>query len=311
MFKFIIGNFMLGDSSVYYSNKEKENDSEMANLHNDFLTFEQNISVSSSRITKLINSRQALERRIVEHFRLKYGVTIPKFYIQGSYKMKTMILDSSSTYDVDLGIYFSEKPSVTSGTLQRWVAEAVEGHTEDGVQHRDKCVRVVYRGDFHIDLPVYYQRNYDRHPYLATKNGGWLESDPKELCDWFVNKKDAKGQLVRLVKYFKAWAKTRSRKMPSGIALTVLATKNYKANDRDDVAFYETAQAILSAMFWGLECINPAAPGDDLLNRLEYSQKRNFHAALKELVQGGKQAIDSYNTFTASNIWRQQLGNKF
>ena len=283
----------------------------MANLHNDFLAFEQNISVSSSKITKLRNSKQALERRIVEHFRLKDGVTIPKFYIQGSYKMKTMILDNSSTYDVDLGIYFSEKPSVTSGTLQKWVVEAVKEHTTGGVQHKEKCIRVVYRGEFHIDLPVYYQTNNDRNPYLATKNGGWMESDPKELCDWFAQKKDKGGQLIHLVKYFKAWAKNRSRKMPSGIALTVLATKNYKANDRDDVAFYETARAILSAMFWGVECINPAAPGDDLLNRLEYSQKRNFHAALKELVQDGKQAIDSYNTFTASNIWRQQLGSKF
>ena len=302
---------MLGDSSAYYSNKEKENDSKMANLHNEFLAFEQNISVSSSRTTKLRNSRQALERRIVEHFRLKYGVTIPKFYIQGSYKMKTMILDSSSTYDVDLGIYFLEKPSVVAQTLQKWVVEAVQGHTTGGVQHKEKCVRVVYQGDFHIDLPVYYQSDYDRHPYLATKNGGWLKSDPKELCDWFANKKDANGQLIRLVKYFKAWAKNRSRKMPSGIALTVLAVNNYRANDRDDLAFYETAKAMLNAMFWGIECINPAAPGDDLLNRLEYSQKKNFQAALKELVQNGQEAIDSYNTRTASNIWRQQLGSRF
>jgi len=317
MFKFIIGNFMLGDSSAYYSNKEKENDPKMANLHNEFLAFEQNISVSRSRTTKLRTSRQALERRIVEHFRLKYGVTIPKFYIQGSYKMKTMILDSSSTYDVDLGIYFSEKPSVEAATLQKWVIEAVRRHTVDGVQHKDKCVRVVYRRDFHIDLPVYYQTSNDRNPYLATKNGGWMESDPKELCDWFSNNKDANGQLIRLVKYFKAWAKNRSRKMPSGIALTVLATKNYRANDRDDVAFYETAKAVLNSFpsnFLGtkkITCVNPAAPGDDLLDRLNSDQKDRFYNALKELVHDGGQAINNSDTSTASNLWRKQLGNKF
>lgn len=319
MINFIIGGAVLIGGAIYYLIKEEEteNDLEMANLHNEFLAFEQKITVPSSKITKLKNSRQALERRIVAHFRQKTGVSTPKFYIQGSYKMKTMILDNSSTYDVDLGIYFLEKPSVEAATLQKWVIEAVQGHTVGGVQHREKCVRVVYQGDFHIDLPVYYKTNSDQNPYLATKRGSWLKSDPKELCDWFTNSKDAGGQLIRLVKYFKAWAKNRSRKMPSGIALTVLATNNYVANDRDDVAFYETARAMLNSFpsgFFGpkMNCINPAAPKDDLLDRLDSNQKDRFYQALKELVHDGGQAINNYsNALTASNIWRQQLGNKF
>ena len=73
----------------------------------------------------------------------------------------------------------------------------MKDHTVSGVEHRDKCIRVIYKGDFDIDLPVYYKTQQDKHPYLATKNG-WLKSDPKELCDWFENKKDKNGQMMRL-----------------------------------------------------------------------------------------------------------------
>jgi hypothetical protein len=302
--------------SLYFIFKEDEKaenqtNNKMTNLHNNFLAFERNISVSSSRQQKLRQSRLALENRIREYFRQKSNVLIPRFYIQGSYKMKTMILDNSKTYDVDLGVYFLQEPNVTPKTLQQWVANATSGHTSAGIQHKDKCIRVIYQGDFHIDLPVYYfQPNYDRHPYLATKNG-WMLSDPKELCDWFAQKKDAGGQMIRLVKYFKAWAKKRTKKMPSGIALTVLVANNYKADGRDDRAFIQTARAIYNSLSWSIKCKNPASPNDDLLDRLDYAQKQNFEKALNILISEGEKALYSYSVQTAINIWRQQLGNRF
>lgn len=291
--------------------KKPKTDKKMTNLHNRFLAFERNISVSSSKITKLRNSRQALERRIREYFRQESDVLIPRFYIQGSYKMKTMIVDDSKTYDVDLGIYFLQEPNVTPKTLQQWVANAVSGHTTGGIQHRDKCIRVIYQGDFHIDLPVYYFRpTYDRHPCLATKNG-WVASDPKELCDWFSTHKDTSGQVIRLVKYFKAWAKTRRRKMPSGIALTVLVTNHYVCHQQDDYAFFATAKAIYNSFGWSIQCKNPATPYDDLLSRLDSYQKQNFKDALWDLVNDGDNALHSHSDYTAANIWRQQLGYRF
>ncbi len=187
----------------------------MANTHNYFLEFEKRISLSSSKKKKLISSRKALEKRIVEYFKANTKMLVPKFYIQGSYKMGTMVVGKDGTYDVDLGIYFLSKPTVEPQSLQNYVLKAVSNHTEDGAQHREKCIRVRYKGDFDIDLPVYYKTNTDSHPYLATKNQ-CLESDPKNLCDWFESKKDREGQLVRLVKYFKAWAHERSKQMPSG-----------------------------------------------------------------------------------------------
>jgi len=165
----------------------QDNKKEGVNCHDIFLAFNQNISIPKHKLQKLIQSRKALQKRIVDYFRLMSNVPLPNFYIQGSYKMGTMILTKDGTYDVDVGVYFLTKPRVEPFTLQKWVSESMIGHTVGGVQHRKKCVRVVYRGDFDIDLPVYYKAPNDEHPYLAAKND-WLESDPKELCDGLIQK---------------------------------------------------------------------------------------------------------------------------
>ncbi|MEO8236263.1 MAG: cyclic GMP-AMP synthase DncV-like nucleotidyltransferase, partial [Flavobacterium sp.] len=99
----------------------EENYNDMANTHNHFLKFEQNISLTPTKKAKLIASRRALQERIVNYFRLYTKLPVPKFYIQGSYKMNTMVLANDGTYDVDLGIYFLANPYVTSFTVQDYV----------------------------------------------------------------------------------------------------------------------------------------------------------------------------------------------
>jgi hypothetical protein len=284
----------------------------MANVHNHFLQFEQAVSLSLGKKKKLISSRQGLQKRVSEYFKAHEKYLVPKYYIQGSYKMGTMVMDKEGTYDVDLGVYFLEKPKVEAITLQNTVKKAVAGITQGGVEHREKCIRVIYKGDFDIDVPVYYKTPADKHPFLATKNG-WIESDPKELCDWFEKKKDKNGQLVRLVKYFKAWAYQRSRKMPNGISFTVWVANNYKPNSRDDKAFYETAKAIESNFGGGLTntvAMNPATPFDNLL-KLDFNQRTKFKEAFRHMLKDAEEAIKSNSNKKALNMWRQQFGDKF
>lgn len=62
-------------------------------MHKQFLAFYQKIVIPPSKITELKKSKQALKQRIIDFFKDKKEVTTPKFFIQGSYKMKTMVLD--------------------------------------------------------------------------------------------------------------------------------------------------------------------------------------------------------------------------
>lgn len=281
-----------------------------ANAHDCFLRYEVNISLSSRQKLQLKQSRKAIERKIIQYFKAHPSIETPKFWIQGSAKMGTMVLDKNGTYDVDLGVYFLSKPTSEAITLQRWVLRAVTGQTAGGAQHRDKCIRVIYQNAFDIDLPVYYKTPHDKHPFLATKSG-WVVSDPKELCDWFKKRSDSTGQLKRIVKYFKGWAAARGRKMPSGVAFTVWAASYFQPDKRDDVAFYETAKAIKKELIWGLKCKNPAVPGDDFLSRLDSFQKEAFKKALSALIEAGRLALKQKTIAQAAKIWRGQLGNRF
>ena len=290
----------------------QEKYSHMANAHNNFLKFEQNISLTPGKKKKLIASRQALQNRITEYFKAHEKFLVPKYYIQGSYKMGTMVIDKNGTYDVDLGVYFLEKPKIEPQTLQNTVLQSVNGITQGGVEHREKCVRVIYKGDYDIDIPVYYKTPNDKSPFLATKNG-WLASDPKELCDWFEKKKDNNGQLIRLVKYFKAWAYQRSKKMPNGISFTVWVANNYKPNNRDDRAFFDTAKAIESTFGGGFVdtvVTNPATPQDNLL-KLDFNQRTNFKEAFRQMLKDTEHALQTNSNSKALNIWKQQFGEKF
>jgi len=286
----------------------------MSAIHKRFLAFHQKISIPKNKITELKKSKQALKQRIIDFFKDKKEVTTPKFYIQGSYKMNTMVLDKLGTYDVDLGVYFSEKPKVEPAILQKWVLQAVKNHTSEPPQHREKCIRVVYRRKFHIDLPIYYQTQGDRHPFLATKLG-WEKSNPEELCTWFDGKKKAEGQLLRVVKYVKVWAKQRKKKMPSGIALTVLVVKHYKPNKRDDLAFCYTIDAIYKKLIitpcLPIEVLNPMVPHDNLVAQLDLTQQDNFLKAMKTLVENANHAILNRDATKAINLWQQQLGAYF
>lgn len=282
-----------------------------ANAHQCFLRYEANISLSKQQMKKLKRSRKAIRNSIVNYFGAQLKAPVPKFSTQGSARMKTMVLDRYGTYDVDLGIYFLTKPTVTPITLQKWVLDAVNGQTGGGAQHREKCIRVIYKGEFDIDLPIYYKTQNDKHPFLATKKG-WMKSDPKELWEWFEKHIDNDGQLRRIVKYFKAWAASRGRKMPSGIAFTVWSAQCFKPNERDDIAFYETAKTLKRMILWNrLECKNPATPGDDFLSKLNKEQKNYFKQALKKLVETGLVALKQKSVLEAGKIWQTQLGNRF
>lgn len=280
---------------------------DMAIAHNQFFKFGQAISLTKGRKDKLVVSRQVLQKRIVENFKTKTKVPVPRFYIQGLYKKKTMVVKKDGSYDVDLGVYFLTKPNIEPLTLQKYVSELMKDQTFSGIEHKEKCIRVIYKGDFDIDLPFYCKTPNDKHPFLVTKTK-WQESDPIELFDWFEKQrteKEKEGQMLRLVKYFKTWAYQRSRKMPNGIAFNVWVSKHYKQNTRDDIAYYDADKAISNSFGWATSSKNPATPGDDFLAKLDSNQKSNLKKVFNELLKQADQALQQESQTQAQYILKQ------
>lgn len=287
----------------------------MANCHSLFEEYTENISLTKGKKERMTRSKGGLRDRIRKYFRERHPTYVPKFYIQGSGKMKTGIRTKDDICDLDDGIYFFRNPDVTATTLQEWVKDAVTGYTDTDPEHRKKCIRNIFSGDYEIDMPIYYKVDGKEYQ-LAVKNIGWEDSDPKAMVDWFNERKDREGRLIRMVKYLKAWCdhKSKENKMPIGLAMTILATNAKERivyNERDDITLKDTLREIKKALDSKFECIVPAVPNDDLFANYDEQRKTNFLNALDSFLEDAEKALKETNQLKASRLWRIHLGNRF
>jgi hypothetical protein len=285
----------------------------MANCHNLFQEYNKEISLTKTKKDNMSTSKDGLRGRIRKHFKEKHPEYDPKFYIQGSYKMKTGIRTKDDICDLDDGVYFMREPDVTATTLQGWVWDAVNGYTDEAPEHRKKCIRNIFTSDYEIDMPVYYKID-GRQYQLAVKDTGWEDSDPKAFIKWFNKQKDADGILLKIVKYLKGWGDHKRNKMPSGLAMTILAS-NAKAkivyNERDDITVRDTLKEIKKALDIKFECVVPAVPNDNLFKDYDQARKDNFMNALKNFIDDADSAIKEANQLKASRLWQKHLGDRF
>ena len=285
----------------------------MANCHNLFGEFNTEISLTSNKKTKMTSSKDKLRERIRKYFKENHSEYIPKFYIQGSYKMKTGIRTKDDICDLDDGVYFFRTPDVTATTLQNWIWDAVNGYTTTSPEHRKKCIRTIFSGDYEIDIPVYYKVSGEDYQ-LAVKNNGWEDSDPKALIDWFNDNKDANGKMIKTIKDLKAWCDYKRNKMPSGLAMTILAM-NAKSkivlNDRDDILLTDILREIKKTLAQKFECVVPVTPKDNLFADYDDTRKTNFLTNLDNFLTDAEAALKEQNHLKASRLWQKHLGTRF
>lgn len=286
----------------------------MANCDSLFKEFNGNLNVTKTKKDSLITSKNNLRKRIKEWFEKNHPSYKPKFYIQGSYKMKTQIRTKDDTCDLDDGVYFDSNPDgVTGTTLQRWVKEAVDGITDTTPSHRKKCITVDYAAGYNIDLPILlFNEKNDTNPKLAVKDSDWQDDDPKEFIQHFNNEKDKNGQVIRLSKYLKAWCDYKREKMPSGLSMTILALENIQVNNRDDVALKFLLIEIERRLKVSFTCKMPTTPKDDLFADYDQTRKDNFLKNIASFIEDAKKAIDEEkNQLKASKLWQKHLGDKY
>lgn len=282
----------------------------MANSHNLFLEYHQEICIGKNKRSRMVSSKEALRKRISKWFKENHSDYEPKFYIQGSHKMKTGIRTKEDICDLDDGIYFFREPDVTAATLQSWVKEAVNGYTSTDPEHRKKCIRSIFANDYEIDHPVYYKVDGQEYK-IAVKNIGFDNSDPKAMVEWFNGKKDKDGKLIRYVMYLKGWCDELRHKMPSGLAISILAANaldNIVLNERDDITLRDILKEIKKELDRQFKCIVPAVPNDDLFKDFDGT---NFLKALRDFIDDADKALKDDNQLSASKKWRSHLGSRF
>jgi len=294
----------------------------MSNCNDLFLKFNAEIKLSSEKKKSLRKSRNAVGKDIQKYFSETLEVTKPKFWGQGSYMMNTIIKPIEGEYDIDSGIYLMHLSDVeeeswpATSTVHNWILNAVKDRTSTPPQDKNTCVRVIYKDDYHIDLPIYIKGKDTEHPKLAHKSKGWVDSDPKELTNWFRDEVKENGdQLKRIVRYFKAWKdfKAGNDTFPSGMIFTILSANHYVSGyeENDDAAFITVANEIYSALDEVFELDRPVFPNEELLGPWSETAQNNFLSKLSTLIINGQKALEEDDKEEASRIWVKIFGDRF
>lgn len=254
-------------------------------------------------------------------------------WLQGSYKMATVIRPVSlfEEFDVDLGIYYcwdsDEKATPAAAQLKDWAHESLVefAKTAENVKEienpsRERCERIRFEKQFHIDVPAYHLNEDKDQRRLATSTEGWESSDPKAFYVWFKGEvgNPERTQLRRMVRYLKAWAALHSSSgqtgRPTSILLTVLATEAFlevgdDVKDDEDV-FCEVVTNIRDRLQQNSKVPNPVDTAENL-NRLSDDDLGRFQNALDRLAEACVRAQDCEDEGAAALIWDEVFGHLF
>jgi len=256
-------------------------------------------------------------------------------WLQGSYKFDTQIRPwtTGAQFDIDLGLYFEWAGSDDDGDydpegFKELIQNALLDYADDedndasGVEEpKERCCRIAFNPDFHIDVPCYHlDRAKDRRA-LATETKGWEASDPKAIYVWFKDLHDDKAiraQLRRLVCYFKMWAALKiedEASRPSSITLTVLVAEALDGIDLsetrdDDDVLAEIITIIADRLDDDTEVENPIDTQENL-NRLSDDANDNLRERLREFEDTARRANAATSEATAAEIWTEAFEHFF
>lgn len=282
-------------------------------LHDCFIDFNSKITISDSKKESILKSRNAIRDVIRNYFKNELKLNQPKFRIQGSFSINTALQPiEENEVDIDDGLYLQYVDAddktlwPTPKEIHKIIMQALENQTKDGCEDKSSCVRVIYRNDYHVDIPIYIMK--DSHALLANKKTNeWQLSDSKDFRDCFFKNRQNE-QTTRIVKYLKAWRDNNEIKMAS-IELTILAVQHHIKDDNDAVAIQKTVESIYTELNSSRRIMKPVAPKENL-----WEDKTDIDTVLKKIKQlkdDLESAVTNSSEHRASLILREQFGDRF
>lgn len=295
-------------------------------------TLHRRITPTADQFTAQKDRWSDLAEFLVKRLAEDSGYSI-RTWLQGSYKFRTQIRPWAvgAEFDIDLGIYFEWKGEPEDGgytpeDLKAFVQSALIDYQDDedneatGVADpKERCCRIAFAPDFHIDVPCYHLDSESDARRLATETKGWEVSDPKQIYEWFKNCQGdvTRKKLRRMIRYLKMWSALRIKEAerPSSILLTVLAAEAFDSLDLDAVVddddiLEEAATLIADRLEYDPTVPNPVNPNEDV-NRLEVEAVAKLVAKLRDLNSIGERARLAADISAAAEIWSEAFGHFF
>lgn len=274
----------------------------MEYLQDKYLIFDKNITLNKTYKDKIRTGRDTLRNKLNGCF-IDAGYNSPKHMTQGSYAMYTALLPTDNEdFDLDNGVYLqgysinqSDWPDVNK--VHEQIKNYLNGHTHNIID-KSTCVRIEYKDNYHIDLPIYIMGVDDKQDdvaYLAHKESGWIISDPQAFRDWFNSHVQASNDRVirRIVKYIKKWARNKDVNL-SGMAISILVAESYeyKNIESDSTVLLDVLTVIHDRLSMSFSCKKPIRPmEEDLLSDYSFKEQMEILESLEQFKDSVYESI--------------------
>lgn len=285
-----------------------------------FARFLDNIELDHGRVRRIVSAAQRLAEFCQSDSEI--GQYAPHVFFQGSFSIGTAVkpLHARQEYDVDVVVLLS-LPNAAPGDVLNWFTRRLRRDADYGRRIRpskDKCVRLNYAGDFHVDIvPAHRVAGNNGEIQIPSRREGWLYSHPKGYSSW-CRRQDHRtgGFFARCVKMLKRWRDVNSetRRSLSSAVLTTLAgwhVPTAVSGETDAFAVAATLASLDSCLQRSPRkpvIPNPSLQGEDLAASWSQAAYVTFRRRVRVAAQVALQAYAARNEYQAARLWRRLFG---
>lgn len=288
-------------------------------LNQYFKVFHTNISLNQTRINRITNAHTTLEDLLNKDEVIK--PLFQNFYLQGSYATHTAIRpQNGNEFDVDTVLLMSLSEDDEPKNIINLIASRLVSYDsyKDKIIIKDRCVRVNYQGDFHMDI-VPAKPTDDEHILIPSrKEGDWLEANPAGFIKWCQDiNSEADGKFTRVVKFIKYWRDRSVGKdtAPKSILLTTIIGKNIVGKNSDAeslvLTLEKTANNLDSILVDKEPYVeNPSLEGENLARDWDKTKYDIFKTKLEKFAIDARSAYDDTDKESTIKKWQDIFGSK-
>jgi hypothetical protein len=244
---------------------------------------------------------------------------------QGSYAHRTIInpVTAGDEFDADVLLELDDGWEADDYVEELYKKFRGSSTYRDMVSRHDRCVKVDYANEFHIDVVPYLERHGQHFITNRIKNEFEL-TNPEGFNDWLVERNRLSSghliKVIRLMKYLRDFKNTFSVK---SVILTILL--GGRVNDSavwGSGTEYSDLPTALKSIVGALDDYlqanptmpsidDPSEPTENFNHRLDQEQYTNFRKMLKLYRGWIDDAYDEEDAEESKSKWRKLFGEKF
>lgn len=283
---------------------------------------EHTVNLNQSRLD-LLDQRVAAIMKVLEND-MELGERVREHLPQGSWAHETIIKPlNNHEFDADILVRLEEVSDWTEQQYLREVRAALRRSTtyRQMVQKKNRCVRVAYANDCHIDVVPHIHLADGRQVIVNYADAMFEETNPEGYTAWMKERDTlAQGNLrrvLRLLKYLRDYKQTFS--VPS-VILTLLVAERVTAWDAGER--YKDVPTALKNVLADLDSWlqvhptmplleDPSCPGTYFNHRWDEPQYMNFRTKISRYSAWVTEAYDETDKQLSITAWQRIFGTDF